>query len=255
MKGVSALRRGVLRLLSRHWGVVVVLLAWQGWVMAFQLNAIVLPRPLDVLADIAANPGVYLANGGQTMAMAMGGLAIGMALGTLLAILAWASPLLGGMLTPLGLVFSSIPVIALIPIVARLLGYDAKTVLAIVVIISFLPAFVFTGAGLRALPAGSADLFRVFGAGRWVRFTRLVLPAAVPSWMIALRLAAPTAILAAMLAEYLMGSSGLGFLFRSAAEDFGTERALGTSVVATIVSVLLFSATLAAERAVARRWN
>jgi NitT/TauT family transport system permease protein len=242
------------RFLSRYWGVVLVVLAWQGWVMAFELNAIVLPRPMDVLADILGNPGVYLAHGGQTLAIAAGGLLAGMALGTLLAILAHASPLLAGMLTPLGLVFSSIPVIALIPIVARLMGYDVRTVLAIVVIISFLPAFVFTAAGLRALPPGSADLFRVLGAGRWTRFARLALPAAVPSWMIALRLAAPTAILAAMLAEYLMGTSGLGFLFRSAAEDFGTERALGTSVVATIVSVLLFSAALGAERLVARRW-
>jgi NitT/TauT family transport system permease protein len=248
------MRRLLALLLSRYWGVALVLLVWQGWVTAFQLNAIVLPQPLDVLADILANPGLYLANGGQTLAIAAGGLAIGMALGTLVAILGWASPLLGGMLTPLGLVFSSIPVIALIPIVARLMGYDVRTVLAIVVIISFLPAFVFTTSGLRALPPGSADLFRVFGAGRWARFTRLVLPSAVPNWMIALRLAAPTAILAALLAEYLMGTSGLGYLFRASAEDFGTERALGTSVVATIVSVLLFSGALAAERAVAWRW-
>jgi NitT/TauT family transport system permease protein len=244
-----------MRLLSRYWGVALILLAWQAWVMAFDLNAIVLPRPLDVFSDVLRNPGIYASNGAQTLAIAAGGLAIGMALGTLLAILAWASPLLAGMLTPLGLVFSSIPVIALIPIVARLLGYDTRTVLAIVVIISFLPAFVFTTSGLRALPPGSADVFRVFGAGRWARFTRLVLPAAVPNWMIALRLAAPTAILAAMLAEYLMGTSGMGYLFRAAAEDFGTERALGTSVVATVVSVLLFSGALAAERAVARRWT
>lgn len=242
------------RALARYWGVALVLLLWQGWVTAFQLNAIVLPQPRDVLGELLGNPGVYLSGGAQTLAVAAGGLALGMALGTLVAILAWASPLLGGMLTPLGLVFSSIPVIALIPIVARLMGYDIRTVLAIVVLISFLPAFVFTAAGLRALPAGSADLFRVFGAGPWARFARLVLPSAVPSWMIALRIAAPNAILAAMLAEYMMGTSGLGYLFRASAEDFGTERALGTSVVATMVSVLLFSAALAAERAVARRW-
>ncbi len=240
--------------LARYWGVALVLLLWQGWVTAFQLNAIVLPQPRDVLAELFGNPGVYLSGGAQTLGIAAGGLALGMAIGTLVAILAWASPLLSGMLTPLGLVFSSIPVIALIPIVARLMGYDIRTVLAIVVLISFLPAFVFTAAGLRALPPGSADLFRVFGAGPWARFTRLVLPAAVPSWMIALRIAAPNAILAAMLAEYMMGTSGLGYLFRKSAEDFGTERALGTSVVATIVSVLLFSGALAAERAVARRW-
>ena len=242
-------------LVSRYWGVALILLAWQGWVTAYQLNAIVLPQPLDVLADILRNPGIYAANAAQTAWMALAGLAIGMAVGTVLAILAWASPLLGGMLTPLGVLFSSIPVVALIPVLARLFGYDGGTVVAIVAIISFLPAFVFTGSGLRALPPGSDDVFRAFGGSRRARFTRLVLPAAVPSWMIALRLAAPTAILAALLAEYLIGTSGLGHLFRAAGETFDTERALGTSVVATVVSVLLFGASLAAEARVRRRWT
>jgi len=240
---------------SRYWGMALILLAWQGWVTVFQLNAIVLPQPLDVLADILSNPGIYLANAGQTAWMALVGLATGMAVGTLLAMLAWSSPLLGGMLTPLGVLFSSIPVVALIPVLARLFGYDGGTVVAIVAIISFLPAFVFTASGLRALPAGSDDVFRAFGAGGWVRFTRLVVPAAVPNWMIALRLAAPTAILAALLAEFLIGTSGLGYLFRAAGETFNTERAFGTSVVATVVSILLFSGTLAAEAWVRRRWG
>jgi ABC-type nitrate/sulfonate/bicarbonate transport system permease component len=238
----------------RWWGVALILLFWQGWVTLFELNAIVLPRPAGVLRDLLANPGLYLANAAVTGWSAAAGLALGMAAGTLLAILGWSSALAGGMLTPLGVIFSSIPVVALIPVLARLFGYEGGTVIAIVAIISFLPAFVFTSQGLRALPPGSEDVFRVFGAGSWRRFALLVLPSAVPSWMIALRLAAPTAILAALLAEYLIGLSGLGYLFRAAAETFDTERALGTSVVATIVSLLLFGAALSAEAFIRRRW-
>lgn len=171
------------------------------------------------------------------------------------ALITAASPLLGGMLTPLGVLFSSIPVVALIPVLARLFGCEGGTVVAIFAIISFLPAFVFTGSGLRALPPGNEDVFRAFGAGRLLGFSRLVLPAAVPAWMIALRLVAPTAILAALLAGYLIGTSGLGYLFRAAGETFDTESALGTSVVATVVSALLFGAALAAEGWVRRRWT
>jgi ABC-type nitrate/sulfonate/bicarbonate transport system permease component len=239
----------------RYWGVALILLFWQGWVMAFDLNAIVLPRPAAVLRDILAHPGLYLANAAVTGWTAASGLALGMAAGTLLAILGWSSALAGGMLTPIGVLFSSIPVVALIPVLARLFGYEGGTAIAIVAIISFLPAFVFTSSGLRALPPGSDDVFRVFGSGGWRRFSLLVLPSAVPSWMIALRLAAPTAILAALLAEYLIGTSGLGYLFRAAGETFDTERALGTSVVATIVSLLLFAASLSAEAFIRRRWE
>ncbi|MFK4809877.1 ABC transporter permease [Devosia sp. ZW T5_3] len=242
-------------LVSRYWGVAGVLIAWQAWVTITGVNSIVIPHPISVVGDIVFNPGVYLANAGQTLFLAAAGLILGMALGTMVAIIAWSSRILSGILVPLGLIFSSVPVVALIPVLARLLGYDMKTVLGIVIIISFFPAFVFTAAGLNALPAGSSDLFKVLGANRWRRFVHLVLPSAVPNWMIALRLSAPPAVLSAMLAEFLMGKSGLGFLFRQSATEFATERAFGTSVIATVISVLCFTSAVAAEKFVNDKWK
>jgi NitT/TauT family transport system permease protein len=173
----------------------------------------------------------------------------------LLALAAWASRLLNGLLTPLGLIFSSIPVVALIPILARLLGYDMRTEIAIVAIAAFFPTFVFVGAGLKSLPPGSEDLFKVMGASPWQRFRRLVMPAAVPNLMVALRLTAPEAVLAAILAELLMGTSGLGYMFREAAGRFATERAFGTSIIATVTAVIVFGLVMAAERRVDARWK
>ena len=80
---------------------------------------------------------------------ALFGLVMGMAVGTALAIAAWFSPVASGLLNPLTILFSSVPVVALIPVIARLLGYDTSTVLAIVVIITFFPSFVFASSGLR----------------------------------------------------------------------------------------------------------
>ena len=50
----------------------------------------------------------------------------------------------------------------------------------------------------------------MLGAGTWVRLFRLALPAALPNWMVAVRITAGHAVLAAMVAEYLMGTAGLG---------------------------------------------
>lgn len=243
------------RFLSKSWGIIGVLILWQGWVSLRGLNSIVMPRPYDVVADIVGNPGIYLSNSAQTMALAVVGLALGMFVGTCIAVLAWTSRFLSGILVPVGLIFSSVPVVAMIPILARLLGYDIRTVLAIVVVISFFPAFVFTSAGLRALPPGSDDLFKVIGASPWKRFIHLVAPSAAPSWMIALRLAAPPAVLSAMVAEFLMGTSGLGHLFSLSAAEFNMARAFGTSVVATAISVTCFTAATVAERKVNERWT
>ncbi|MDM9623013.1 ABC transporter [Rhizobium sp. AC44/96] len=241
--------------LSKYWGAIALILAWQLWVSLGELNAVVVPGPVAVAADIFFNPGLYVRNGAETFLVAVAGLIAGFVAGVLIAIAAWASRILNGLLTPLGLVFSSIPVVALIPIIARLLGYDISTVIAIVAISAFFPTFIFAGSGLQSLPAGSSDLFRVMGASRWQTFLRLVLPSAVPNIMIAIRLIAPEAVLAAILAELLMGTSGLGFLFREASSRFAMDRAFGTSIIATIISVTCFGLALAAERAVARRWK
>jgi len=240
---------------SRYWGIALVFIVWQGWVTITGFNSIVLPHPIGVFADLITNPQIYFSAGGKTLLLAAIGLVLGMAIGTLIAVATWSSVILNGVLVPVCVMFASVPVVSMIPVIARIVGYDIHTELVIVVVISFFPAFIFTSAGFRALPAGSEDLFRVLGADGWTRFTRLVLPAAVPNWMIALRLAAPPAVLAAMIAEFLMGTSGLGYLFRAAEEELNTERALGASVIATVVSVVTFMLALSAERFVAKRWQ
>ena len=152
--------------ISRYWAVALVIVGWQLWVTLAGINVIVMPKPLDVLGDVVGSPILYLQNGAETIILAAVGLVLGMAFGTLIAVIAWTSRVASGIVAPLGLVFSSVPVVTLIPVLTRLFGYDIKTVVAIVVVISFLPAFVFTSAGLKALPQGSDDLFKVLGAAR-----------------------------------------------------------------------------------------
>lgn len=241
--------------LSRFWGVLIILAAWQAWVLASGFNAIVMAHPADVVRDVLQHPDLYLPNAAHTLGVSLLGLLLGMAVGTGAAIAAWASALLGGLLAPLTLVFSSIPVVAVIPIIARLLGYDTSTVLAVVVIISFFPSFVFTAAGLRALPPGSADLFRVLGANRLQVLLRLALPAALPNWMIALRGAAPQSVMAATLAEFLMASEGLGQIFHQAKDELDMARALGASLVVAVMAVVVFLLASAAEQRVRPHWR
>lgn len=230
----------LLRLVEDYWGILLLLIAWQIWVVVSRFNPIVMPTPVAVLRDLITHPDIYLRNVGITLAVAVFGLVAGMLVGTGLAIAAWFSPIASGLLNPLTVLFSSVPVVALIPVIARILGYDTSTVLAIVVIITFFPSFVFASSGLRAPPPGSEDLFRVLGASRLSLLWRLALPAAMPNLAVAFKLAAAHAILAAMVAEFLMGTTGLGYLFAKTKQDFQTEQAFGVSIVATVISAAAY---------------
>lgn len=245
----------LVRMVSRWWLVAGVILLWQLWVTLAQLNSVVMPSPWAVVLEIVAQPGLFFGAAARTMAMALLGLCLGMAVGCGLAMLAWTSNILAGLLTPITLIFASVPVVGIVPILARLFGYGTGTVLAIVTIICFFPAFVFTASGLRALPAGSADLFGVLGARTWPRLRLLALPAAIPDIAIALRVGAAHSVLAAMVAEFLMGVSGLGHLFEAARTTLDMAQAMGASAVAAAISISVFLLATFAETKVRAAWR
>jgi ABC-type nitrate/sulfonate/bicarbonate transport system permease component len=232
------------------WPVLLLLLLWQLWVSTAGYSSIVLVSPGAVFSDLLQNPGAYLAPAARTLAFALGGLAIGMAAGLILAIAAWFSEFLAGITTPFALLLSSTPVVCLIPIVARLFGYEARTELIAVAVMTFFPSFVLSAAGLKALPPMSPDVFQVLQASRWQTLRLLALPAALPQLATALRVGATYSVLVALVAEYLMQTGGLGTLFAVTMQQFHLARALGASVLAMALSVALYELTRAMEQRV-----
>jgi ABC-type nitrate/sulfonate/bicarbonate transport system permease component len=90
----------------------------------------------------------------------------------------------------------------------------------------------------------------VLHASRLQYLRLLALPAALPALATALRVGATLSILAALLAEYLMQSGGLGTLFAVTMQRFHLARALGASVLAMALSAMLFEATRLIEQRV-----
>jgi ABC-type nitrate/sulfonate/bicarbonate transport system permease component len=240
------------RLIFDLWPILLLLLLWQMWVSAAGYSSIVLVPPGAVLSDLLHFPGAYLSPALYTLALALGGLSVGMALGLLLALAAWLSNLLAGITTPFALLLSSTPVVCLIPVIARLFGYESRTELIAIALMTFFPSFVYCSAGLRQLPARSGDVLLVLHASRWQTLRLLAVPAALPALATALRVGATYSVLVALVAEYLMQTGGLGTLFAVTMQQFQLARALGASALAMALSVALFEATRAIEERISR---
>jgi ABC-type nitrate/sulfonate/bicarbonate transport system permease component len=236
------------RLILDLWPLLLLLLLWQIWVKAAGYSSIVMVPPGAVLTDLLHSPQVYLLPTAHTVGFAVTGLALGMACGLVLALAAWCSDLLAGITTPFALLLSSTPVVCLIPIIARLFGYQSRTELIAIAVMTFFPTFAYCSGGLRQLPHRSAEVFIVLHASRWQNLRLLALPAAVPALTTALRVGASFSVLVALLAEYLMQSGGLGTLFAVTMQQLHLARALGASAVAMAVSVMLFEATRTLEQ-------
>jgi ABC-type nitrate/sulfonate/bicarbonate transport system permease component len=245
----------VKRFVSRAWPFVVLLALWQLWVAAAHVPSIVAPTPRAVALALLTHPGLYLSETAVTLGVALAGLAIGTLLALAFAVATWFSPLLTSAVTFPALLVQSTPIVALMPVLARLLGYDQRTVVAAAALITVFPTFVLVAAGLRAPPPGAPDLFAALGASRFARLRLLALPSAVPNFVAALRIASANCILAALVAEYLMGTSGLGRLFATAEGSFDTPGAWAASLVATALSVAGYLATRRLEQSVGRRFR
>jgi putative hydroxymethylpyrimidine transport system permease protein len=247
--------RGVGRFVGRWWAVIGLVAVWQAWVSISGYNAIVLPAPTDVARDLVTNPGAYAGDAARTFGLALFGIAVGMSLGFVVAVLTWASSLVAGAISPLVLMLRSIPLVAVIPVVARLVGYGNKIVPIVTIMLAFFPAYVMTSSGLRTASQTSRDLMQALGASRWTLLRRVLVPTAVPSLLVALRLCAASAVLAAMVAEFLAGTNGLGRLFSNSRVRFENERAWGAALIATALSVVFFQVALRIERWGRRRFR
>jgi ABC-type nitrate/sulfonate/bicarbonate transport system permease component len=245
----------MLRFLSKSWGVMALLLLWQIWVMTTDYNSIVVVSPVSVARDIVLHAQVYLVPALWTACFALAGLVLGMLAGLMLAIACWWSQMLAGLLQPAALMLTATPVVCLIPLLARMFGYQGRTELITVTIMTFFPSFVYAGSGLHRLPRRSLEFFHALSASRTKLLLLLALPAAMPNLAIALRVGTAYSILVTVVAEYLMQTGGLGDMFAVTMQQFNLHRAFGASVIAMALSSALYEAGTALEHRVRRHFT
>lgn len=236
-------------------GPVLLVVLWQWWINAGDVPRIVAPSPHAVVQSFSDDPGLYLKAAGLTLVSAGGGLASGAFLGVLLAVLVSMVPFLRSLLSPLALLIPTVPIVVFIPILGSILGYGMTTVLAGCILMAFFPVYVIMLSGLTARPAGSDDLFSIYGASKTRRLFSLALPAALPSFLVAIRLSTANCILIAISAEWLLGRGGLGRVFSEKRVILDTGGAWAAVLTSVLLSVVAYSVASFFERRLTSRWN
>ncbi len=220
---------------------VLVLVAWQLIVVAASVPAFLLPAPTAIAEQFVAQFPVILSTAAVTGGNALIGLVAGFLIGLVLAVLAASSQLVAELTTPVVLAASAVPIVALAPVFTTMFGSTTEVARQLVVtVVVIVPVFVAASRGLRAVAPVHSDLMTSLAATPWQRARFVRLPGAVPFVVTGLRLAAPAAVIASVVAEYFGGlQNGLGSRITSAASNTAYARAWAF-VVASIVLGLLF---------------
>jgi NitT/TauT family transport system permease protein len=233
---------------------IAVLLVWQLVVVIAQVPAFLLPAPTAIATQIGAQLPTLVSTTLVTGANSLVGLVAGFVLGVALALLAARSRLVYELSTPVVLAASAVPIVALAPMFTTMFGSTTEIPRRLVVtIVVLVPVFVSTVRGLRQVRPVHAELMTALAAtpGQFARFVRL--PGAVPYIMTGLRVAAPAAVIAAIVAEYFGGlQNGLGSRISSAAANTAYARAWAFVAASIVLGLLFHLAGVLAERLVTR---
>jgi ABC-type nitrate/sulfonate/bicarbonate transport system permease component len=229
-------------------GLVGVALIWQFVVMAFRIPPYLVPAPLPVLRAMVTNWSLLGRQTAFTLAAALMGLALSATLAFVIAIAFSMSRNLAQASLPLVVAFRSTPVAAVAPIAMLFLGRGIITSMAVVTIVSFFPLLVNLMRGLVSSDRNAAELLHVYGASRWQQMQYVRIPYAMPFLFTGLRIAGSSAILGAMLSEWITGSKGLGNLILDSGEMRETELLWGAVAVSIAIALSAFWITSAGER-------
>jgi ABC-type nitrate/sulfonate/bicarbonate transport system permease component len=194
------------------------------------------PPPQTVVRTIVENPRTFWLNGVATMKEAALGFAAGVVLGVVFALLAQAIPPVRESLYRLSLTLYSIPLIALAPLLVSWVGVGIWTKVIIAMLASFFPVLVNTTQALRTTDQGALELMSVIGASKAQTVVRVRLPQALPAVFASFKIAAPAAIIGAMLAEWVGAERGLGILLLFSMFSYNVPQIWATLVVASLLS-------------------
>jgi sulfonate transport system permease protein len=173
----------------------------------------------DLLGDILAS-----------LARAGAGLALGVAGGTVLALVSGlfrtGEALIDGPIQ----IKRSVPTLALIPLFIAWFGIGQEMKIVTIALISMIPIYVNTHNGLRGIDGKYAELAETIGIGRAEFIRHVVLPGALPGFLLGMRFAVTSALLGLVVVEQYNATSGVGHMM-TLAEEYGQTDVLVVGLV------------------------
>lgn len=226
------------------------LMLWQAAAAGVSASYI-LPSPLQVLHRLwELRVPLFFSHLPATMSVVGVGLAISVVFGLGLAVLMDISPTAEKALYPLIIASQTIPTTALAPLFVLWFGYTMWSKVLVTVLMTFFPITITVFDGFRSVRTEMLELMRSFGASRLQIFRKLKLPAVLPYFFSAIKMAVPLSIIGAAIGEWLGAQSGLGYFSRRMMTQLDGAGVFAPILLLSAVAMLLVALVGILERRV-----
>ena len=245
----ARLRRRIMPVL----GVASVLLLWAALVYWLKVPPFIAPSPQMVAVTLWEKSGLLWTNLLPTMIESIAGFLLGNLAAVVIATVFVHKKTLEEAFFPVVVVINTIPVVAKAPILVLLLGNGMEPKIAIAALICFFPTLVNMVRGLESVNPQAMELMRVLSASKREVFFKLRLPHSLPYLFSALKIAASTAVIGAIVGEWIGSTLGIGALIIQATYAFDSALLYATVIVGSCFSMSFFLLISLIERLVLRQ--
>jgi len=158
---------------------------------------------------------------------------------------------------PWAVVLQTIPILALVPLIGGLFGFDFQARVIVTVLIALFPIITNTLFGLQSAEQNLHELLTLHKASRPTRFWKLEFPASLPATFTGLRIAAGLSVIGAIVGEFFFGrgEKGIGVLIDKYRGQAATKELIAALIVSSLLGIVVFWGFSWLGRVSTQRWH
>jgi NitT/TauT family transport system permease protein len=189
---------------------------------------------------------------GSSLELFAAGLGIAIAIGFLVGLLLARVPLLRIGLEPYVAAFYATPMVALVPFILAVVGFEFRSKLIVVVLFGVWPILINTLEGARSVNAELLEVARSYRSRELQLWSHVIVPYTLPYTMTGVRQSIARCLVGMLVGEFFFAATGLGNLILVNTQRFDTANVLATVMTISLLGVVLMTLGRALENYFAR---
>ncbi|NMA13157.1 MAG: ABC transporter permease [Chloroflexi bacterium] len=222
------------------------------WFLYTKLNDVptyILPSPDQVWSSFIGlfTSGLVWGHLWATTYEVMLGFLIGSFLGIVLGYLFIKTDWIKTALMPYLIFFQTAPKIALVPLFIVWFGIGVVSKIILIISMVVFPVLAGMMLGLESIPSDVKNLMKVLKANRWQIFSQVEFQYALPSLFSSLKIGIVQAVIGAIVAEWMSGKQGLGYILTYASSTYETPMLIAGILLTILLGIATYEMVHIAE--------
>ena len=238
---------------------VIAVILWEVLPPALGVQSYILPTPTEVWRAVKDNSGEFWQGVFTTLWTSAAAFALSAVLGVIVACVFATWRPVERTLFPYMVILSTVPIIAIAPLIIIWFGYGASSILIVAVLVGFFPVVANTVVGLHSASTSSVDLFRIYRASTFQTLCKLRLWTALPFLTAALKISATLAVVGTIVGEYVAGvggsGGGLGYIIVVSNNRLETSYTFAAAIASCLLGIAFFWTVGGISRRVLGSWH